>query len=399
MNVAIVSSSFPSHANDSASAAGLFVRDFAIALSEFVDHVHVVTQDKGSGHSGSTEVFELHRYRWSGRDKALSQLKLYKPQDLIGAVSLLGNAYSALLELHETVGLDHVMAMWAVPAGLTAKKLSDRKGVPYSVWCLGSDIWTYGRIPFFKSQVRKVLRSAEFRYADGFELADEARALSSVSVEFLPSSRKLPVDAHEPAQLDSSSPRFLFVGRYARVKGVDVLLNAFADFRNRENRGTLYLFGVGPCEQEIRELVSQLGLTDFVFVGGLANEETVVTYAKAVDAFVIPSRNESIPVILSDAMQLGKPVIVTDVGDMGDIVKESGAGLVVPKEDAGALSLAMSELASSKDDSGVRFKSGVTALATRFNIRESASKFVRDIRPVETGEISKTEPSVPKEAT
>ena len=50
-----------------------------------------------------------------------------------------------------------------------------------------------------------------------------------------------------------------------------------------------------------------------------------------VTVLILPSRIESIPVILSDALQLDCNLIVTDVGDMGPLVRSYRAGMVVDK--------------------------------------------------------------------
>jgi len=47
------------------------------------------------------------------------------------------------------------------------------------------------------------------------------------------------------------------------------------------------------------------------------------------DCIIIPSRIESVPLVLSDVMQCKKPVIVTNVGDMGFLVKKYDVGIVV----------------------------------------------------------------------
>ena len=59
------------------------------------------------------------------------------------------------------------------------------------------------------------------------------------------------------------------------------------------------------------------------------------------DCVVIPSRSETIPIVLNEALQFGKRLIVTDVGDMGLIVRRYKLGEVVPAENPGALHRAM----------------------------------------------------------
>ena len=379
MKIAILTSSFPLDPDDPAAAAGLFVRDFAVALAQQHCEVHVVTQDKGFGCKNPPDEIDVHCYGWGGGDKALSQLKLYNPFDLAKASQLIAGARKKLIRLHDQHNFDHVLAMWAVPAGLTASQLKSARNVPYSVWCLGSDIWTYGKIPVLRSIVAKVIRGASHRFADGMQLGEDASELSGQTIDFLPSSRKLPKLDFDALTLKGSTPRFLFVGRYSHVKGIDVLIKAFAHFRERHQSGSLYLLGGGPLRNSIVNQVEVHHLQDSVFVGGYANAETVVRYGKACDAFVIPSRNESIPVVLSDAVQLGKPVIVTDVGDMGKIVADTTSGIVVPPEDPESLAEALQTFAKSAN---LEFENGVKELSSRFDVSETAKIFLQKIKTI-----------------
>jgi len=167
LRIAIVTSSYPLKEIDGQAAAGLFVRDFAAAVASQGHEVHVVTQNKGNGCSFSPKGVTVHCFDWLGGDRTLSSLKVSHIKDVRAANSYLASGKRKLCQLHNETPIDHVLAMWAVPGGLLARALCKRCGVPYSVWCLGSDIWTYGKIPILKSRVAGVLRSASFRYADG----------------------------------------------------------------------------------------------------------------------------------------------------------------------------------------------------------------------------------------
>ncbi|MEM9411517.1 MAG: glycosyltransferase, partial [Planctomycetota bacterium] len=179
------------------------------------------------------------------------------------------------------------------------------------------------------------------------------------------------------------------IGRYAKVKGVDLLIEAFADFRKKFHRGSLYLLGGGPMRDLIEAQVAASGVSEFISVGSYANAETVVRFGKACDAMLIPSRNESIPVVLSDAAQLGLPVIVSNVGDMGSLVKESGAGLVFEKENVAELGGALEKFLIG---GSTQFSVGIERLQSKFNLDETARYFLESINsPIDAGSSCKTD--------
>jgi len=376
MNIAVLTSSFPEHPEDSAAAAGLFVRDFCVELARAGHRVQVLTQAKSDRLPDTPPELTVHWYPWRGRDTALAYLKPWRPADALAALSLFRAGYAALRRLHGEEPFDHVFALWAVPAGLMARWLHRRCGVPYTVWCLGSDIWTYGKYPLLRRVVASVLRDADHRYADGIALAEQAARLGGVPCAFLPSSRAHGESTMAAERPPGEGPRFLFVGRYAPVKGVDILLEAMARYRRGGGAGHLYLFGGGPMEAEIRQRADGPELAGSVTVGGLADRETYLAQLRACDCFLIPSRMESIPLVLSDALHSGRPLIVSDVGDMGHLLRETPAGLVVPPEDPAALAVALGEM--SKAEPGA-FDDGVRKLAAQFDLANSARVWEADV--------------------
>ncbi len=381
----ILTSSYPQAANDPAAAAGLFVKDFAEAVAEQGNDVTVLTQDRrlGAPAEESPRV-RLVTYPWLGGNSRASYLRPYRPGDALKMFSLVRQGWHALRRLHEQHKFDHVLAMWAAPAGYLARKLKKLDGVPYTVWCLGSDIWTYGRIPVFWNAIARVLQDSDLLYADGEDLCRQAGQLAHKPCEFMPTSRRLDKELvqHVPMIDRQAGTRFFFVGRYAPVKGVDVLLEAMALYRHRGGKGHLYMFGGGPLDGSLRQRAAQDDLVDCVTVGGFADEATVVSYMTACDCALIPSRMESIPIALSDALQLGRPVIVSDVGDMGQLVRSSSAGFVVPAEDATALCDAMFSFASRSQSD---FRDGVAALASKFDIGHAAFEWLEHVPSGQVG--------------
>jgi glycosyltransferase involved in cell wall biosynthesis len=374
----IITSSFPLSRNDARAAAGLFVRDFSMALAEMGHDVTVVTPDKIPGKKEDVPGVTVHWFPWMGGKKVLAAMKPHRPSDALSMVSLVRSGARFLDRLVSQEPFDHVLAMWAVPAGYLAKGLKKRHGIPFTTWVLGSDIWVYARYPLFKNMIRRILIDSDYLFADGIALAEDVTRLSGRSCPFMASSRRLDRSLIRALDLARSGFRFLFIGRYAEVKGVDILLEAMSEYIQQGSRGHLYMFGGGPLDQVVRERASRQDLRDHVTVVGFANEQTVVSYLDACDCLVIPSRMESIPVILSDAIQMGKPVIVSDVGDMGKLLRRHPAGLVVPPEDSRALAKAMQDIAAQNCDP---YMPHIRTLGQQFDVKKTAQDWMNKILP------------------
>ena len=377
MKVWILTSSFPSNPQDARAAAGLFVADFAVALAEAGHEITVVTPDKQPGDKQDPPGVRVHWFPWRGGRKVLSSLKPYHPGDVLAMISLFRRGARALEDLYQRAAPDHVLAMWAAPSGILATLFKRRRGVSVTTWCLGSDVWTLGRYPILRGVLKRVLRASDLVFADGVQLAADAQDLGGRPCEFMPSSRRLNRALARPLDLEGSGTRFLFIGRYAAVKGVDVLLEAMAEFARHERSGHLYMFGGGPLDAQIRQRAARPDLRGRVTIGGYADEAVAVAHLAATDCVLIPSRKESIPVVFSDALQMGRPLIVSDVGDMGTLLRKHPAGLIVPPEDSSALCAAMRQMAA-RDRS--RYTPRIQELAAQFDVAKVAAEWIRRVQ-------------------
>ena len=119
-------------------------------------------------------------------------------------------------------------------------------------------------------------------------------------------------DVSSPYPNDSKT-HFCWVGRYAYIKGVDILIDAFTQAKKKNSDISLYLIGSleenNSYYQNILEMVKTNGLYNNVhFVGYDNNPYKWMKYA---DCLIIPSRSESNSNVLKEAVYLERPVINT----------------------------------------------------------------------------------------
>ena len=366
MNLCIVTSSYPAYPGD---VSAPFLADLAHAL-DLAGHRVVVVAPERTGVAKQPDGIEVRWIPWSTTGKPLVETKLTSPVELWKVYGLLRAGTDMVVQLSRERAIDVVIAMWALPAGYMAWRAHARTHLPYAVWCLGSDINSYARYPGLGRLVRQILRDATWRFADGIELAERASALAGVSCEFLPTARVLPTP-HEVVHLDGRV-RFLFVGRLERVKGVDVLVDAMRRFRSDDGI-RLYVRGGGSLEPALRSAIAQ-GPAGQVVLLPPAGAAQIAADLAACDCMVIPSRSESIPVVFSEALNAGTPMIVTDVGDMGRLARENGLAGPVPAGDPEALAIAMADFAADVDGHRRRFEAARTKLREVFDVEAIARR-------------------------
>lgn len=344
-------------------AAGSFVSDLAEELARTMP-VRVVAPGSRSIIEGS-ETLRVFRYR--APEKPLSTLKPWRAGDLAGMWSVMAGGQQATNAAVTAGPVAMLLALWALPSGHWARRSARLHGLRYSVWTLGSDIWSLGKIPLVRTRLSSVLSQAEFCYSDGLQLADDTRRISGRDVTFLPSTRRISSSREQPVR--SRPPyRLLFLGRWHPNKGVDLLLQALGMLGDEdwERIASVSICGGGAMEEEVSRGVTRLRHAGHPVEqrGYLGKPEAEAAIASA-DFLLIPSRIESIPVVFSDAMKLDCPVVVSPVGDLPRLVAEAECGLVAESATAESFSGAIRKAVRA---SPMEFVKGANRMRDQFDI-------------------------------
>jgi glycosyltransferase involved in cell wall biosynthesis len=148
-------------------------------------------------------------------------------------------------------------------------------------------------------------------------------------------------EARRAVGLDPDRPVVGTVGRLDARKGHDDLLRAI------ERLGAcgpaalpqLVLVGGGPERAALESLAAELEVAEAVrFVGTVTD---VRPWLAAMDAFVLPSREEGSSNAALEAMACGRPVVATSVGGTEELIEDGRTGLLVPPRDPAALATAL----------------------------------------------------------
>jgi glycosyltransferase involved in cell wall biosynthesis len=270
--------------------------------------------------------------------QVLSQVSLKGIKNIISVGSLFYNGTRYANKIAKEKKIDVFICLWIVPSGLMVllKNIFFSK-TPYILWALGSDVNNNKDNFFTKTLLRLIIKQAKAVFADGIELCETVNKISGRTCEFLPTFHKMQLQEKFFEEKNSfmGELTFLYVGRLVPVKGVDVLIEAFKLLKKENGRLNFKCNIIGDGDQ-MPMLISEIntnGLKNNVFLlGRVMDENLFADYFKNAYCVIIPSRSESIPVVLSEAVQFGKPVITTNAGDMEYIVKKYNLGLVAKKE-------------------------------------------------------------------
>lgn len=370
----LVTTSFPIR-GDGSEAAGSFVADLVAVLAR---HIRVRVVAPGPCASREQWPNGVEVFRFAAPSRPLSTLKPWHFGDMWWLIRVLRGGQTATRAAVAGVGMQgSILALWGLPCGEWARRVAKKCGMDYSVWVLGSDVWTLGRIPVLRQMLARVIRDAAHAYADGYQLVADTNNISEVPVAFLPSTRE--IDLVDLPPVRPVGPfRLLFLGRWHPNKGIDLLLDALAELSDEDwsRIEILEIQGGGPLQSTVQARVAALhGHNRPVKIGSfLAKPEAEAAIARS-DWVLIPSRIESIPVVFSDAIKLGRPVIATPVGDLPRLLAEHSCGVLSTGVDAKSFAVAL-RLALRKNL--LDYTDSVRAVAPMFSIQGIVGRLLQD---------------------
>lgn len=227
---------------------------------------------------------------------------------------------------------DVIHAFFGIPCGYIAMKLK----LPYIVSLRGSDVPFYNPrfktldTLVFKRMSKKIWKRAQKVIANSYglkALANESAPDEEIDVI----SNGVDTEFFAPAKTKTGSDTLTLVstGRLIKRKGFDYLIRALEGVDGVR----LVLIGGGNQREELQALAGALHV-DVSFPGTLGKNEVLAHLQKS-DIFILPSLNEGMSNSVLEAMAVGLPCIVTDVGGSGELI--NGNGIICAKADEKAL--------------------------------------------------------------
>lgn len=168
-----------------------------------------------------------------------------------------------------------------------------------------------------------------------------------------------------------TTPTFFFLGNHTANKGIDTLLNACHKAKQSWN---IVIGGMIRSKEEHSKLLQQYQVNTLgekvIFTDFLSKNELRALY-QSVDGFVFPSKADTLPLVVLDAMASSLPVIATNVGGISYQVDDTNGKLIDP-DNTDALANALDELSLSKESRQQLGLVGLQKVNNRFCWNNSA---------------------------
>ena len=214
--------------------------------------------------------------------------------------------------------------------------------LPYVVTLHGSDINVYAEKTLLRPQIRWALAHASGVVAVSSTLEAKVKTMMQSTVKrtaYIPCAGFDPAlffvrdqgSARESLEIEPRRRVVVYVGNVVSIKGVDVLIKAWATRKaGQENfDDLLVIVGAGERRPALEAEAANLGLGGSIQFRGALPQSDVSRWIAAADVLCLPSRNEGMPNVVVEALATGVPVVACRVGGIPELVEDGVNGLLV----------------------------------------------------------------------
>ena len=152
---------------------------------------------------------------------------------------------------------------------------------------------------------------------------DDANRFHQYNKAFMPTVIYNPLTLKPGDPSTGNSKRFLTIGRFTPLhKGIDLLIEAFHLFSQKNSEWYLDIVGEGCEEDQYKSLISQYHLEDRITIHPFTNQ--IQDYYSKAQVYVLSSRWEGMPLVLVEAMSHGLPIVTSDLPICKEILGDFG---------------------------------------------------------------------------
>ena len=225
-----------------------------------------------------------------------------------------------------------------------------------SVW--GSDVFDFPKKSFLHRSVLEYnLKKADKILSTSHVMAVETKNYTDKEIEVTPfgiDTVKFAPEKAERAALTPFSEEDIVVGTIKLLEdkyGINYLIEAFSTVAKKHPELPLKLLivGDGSERKNLESLTEKLEIKDKVYFAGMADYSKVPYFNNVLDVYAALSNYESFRVAIIEAQSCGKPVVVSNVGGLPEVVEDGVTGFVVERKDAAAAAEKLEKLVLDAD--------------------------------------------------
>jgi glycosyltransferase involved in cell wall biosynthesis len=292
-----------------------------------------------------------------------------KPWLQLLAIPYIINGFFQCIRICRKWRPDVIHAHWPFPHAYIALGAAKLYKIPLVLNFHGAELLLIRKKKWVKPLLKFAIGQAQAIFANSSFTAGKIKALRNVDVEWSPYGTTLegaslplasaadaasatPSSGGTPQRLEphaiNNKFKILFVGRHIERKGICYLIEA-AKYLPRD-KFEIRIVGVGDLTEQLKQQAAAVNDgAEIIFTGKLSPEDLANEY-KTANVFTLPAivdhkgDTEGLGVVLIEAMELGLPIVASNVGGIPDVVVDGESGILVPEKDPAALADAFKRL-------------------------------------------------------
>jgi colanic acid/amylovoran biosynthesis glycosyltransferase len=173
----------------------------------------------------------------------------------------------------------------------------------------------------------------------------------------------------------TSTSRLVSIGRLSASKAQPLLIDAAHRLAQEGRTFELIVIGAGELRGHLERMIAERGLRDVVKLAGVMSGAAVKNELLQARALVLPSFGEGLPVVLMEALALGRPVIATQIAGIPELVEHGRNGWLIPAGNVDAVVDAMRAVLDAKLETLTAMgAAGRAAVAAKHDADREAAK-------------------------
>ena len=272
-----------------------------------------------------------------------------KPWLQLLAIPYIINGFFQCIRICRKWRPDVIHAHWPFPHAYIALGAAKLFKIPLVLNFHGAELLLIRKKKWVKPLLKFAIGQAQAIFANSSFTAGKIKALRNVDVEWSPYGTTLETSRLQ-GECRNGKFKILFVGRHIERKGICYLIEA-AKYLPRD-KFEIRIVGVGDLTEQLKQQAEAVGSrklevgsespADIIFTGKLSPEDLANEYRTA-NVFTLPAivdhkgDTEGLGVVLIEAMELGLPIVASNVGGIPDVVVNGESGILVPEKDPVAL--------------------------------------------------------------
>jgi len=166
---------------------------------------------------------------------------------------------------------------------------------------------------------------------------------------------------------------FGVVARLVPMKGHSYLVQAFSEVASKHPEARLLIVGDGELKQSLENMVAELGVTGKVVFAGTRYD--LVKMLNTMDISVLSSvEKEGLPMILVESVLMKKPVVMSDVAGIREVIKDGETGFLIKPGDVGGLAAAMNDVIEKPDEAASRAETAFGFVIREFDVDNTVTQ-------------------------